>query len=239
LRLTFARDGDAITATLSDDGTGIDPARIHHMAVERGLLDQDAVLSDDESALRLIFEPGFSTAAAITDLSGRGVGMDAVQAAVTRLRGTIAVESKVGSGTSFHMRFPAHALTTQLLVVEIDGDRFGIPFEQVRETLRIDASAIKPVGLGQVCVLRGSAIPVVDLAGLLGLPSITAPTARLVVTHVEGSPVALRVGNISLRLDTVIRPHGGVLGQARGMLGSAIMGDGSVLLVLDVQELLA
>lgn len=239
LRLTFARDGDAITATLSDDGTGIDPARIHHMAVERGLLDQDAFLSDDESALRLIFEPGFSTAAAITDLSGRGVGMDAVQAAVTRLRGTITVESKVGSGTSFHMRFPAHALITQLLVVEIDGDRFGIPFEQVRETLRIDASAIKPIGLGQVCVLRGSAIPVVDLAGLLGLPSITAPTARLVVTHVEGSPVALRVGNISQRLDTVIRPHGGVLGQARGMLGSAIMGDGSVLLILDVQELLA
>lgn len=238
LRLTFARDGDAITATLSDDGAGIDPGRIHRVAVERGLVAQDAALSDAD-ALRLIFEPGFSTAASVTDLSGRGVGMDAVQTAVARLRGTIAVESKLGSGTSFHMRFPAHALTTQLLVVEIAGERFGIPFAQVWETLRIDTAAIKPVGLGQVCVLRGTTVPVVDLGGLLGLPAISAPTARLVITQAEDRPIALRVGDIEQRLDTVVRPPGGVLEQAHGLLGSAIMGDGSVLLVLDMQELLA
>lgn len=238
VRLTLAREGDAITATLTDDGQGLDPKRLRSIAVERGLIADTQVL-DDAAAMRLIFRPGFSTARAVTDLSGRGVGMDAVQAAVARLRGTIDIESEPGAGTLFRLRFPAHALTTRLLLVRLGGETYGIALDQMAETTRIEADAIHPLGTGQACVLRGVTVPVVDLAALLDLPPADDPLARLVVSHVAGRPVALRVGGFAGRIDTMLRPPRGLLARTHGIMGSALLGDGSVLLVLDLPELAA
>lgn len=238
--LAFRREGDAITATVSDDGAGIDPQRVRRSAVERGVLSQEAADAlGDAAALRLVFRAGFSTAASVTEISGRGVGMDAVQTAVARLRGTIDIESEPGTGTRFRIRLPVSALTTRLLVIEVAGERYGVSLDQVAETVRIDASALMPVGRGLACVLRGSTIPVLDLAALLNAPPARGRHAKLVVTHVEGQPVALRVDGFGERIDTVLRAPRGILASAPGVIGSAVLGDGGVLVVLDLPELAA
>lgn len=238
--LAFERQGDAITATVSDDGNGIDPVRIRASAVERGLLSQEAADGlDDAAALQLIFNAGFSTASSVTEISGRGVGMDAVQAAIARLRGSIEIDSRPGAGTRFRIRLPVTALTTRLLVIEVAGERYGVSLEQVSETVRIDEAALMPVGRGLACVLRERTVPVVDLAVLLDAPPARGRHAKLVVIHIDGSPVALRVDGFGERIDTVLRPPRGILAAVPGVIGSAILGDGGVLLVLDLPELAA
>ncbi len=238
IALGFTREGDTVVATLSDDGAGIDPAHIRQVAVSRDLLTQDTADNlTDAAALRLIFAPGFSTAGAVTEVSGRGVGMDAVQAAIDRLRGSIEIDSTAGQGTIFRMRLPANALTTRLLVVEVGGERYGVALDQVVETVRIDRSALFPVGRGIACVLRDRTVPVLDLATLLDAHHAEGPHAKLVVTQSGGEPVALRVDDFAERINTIVRPPTGMLSSARGVIGSALMGDGSVLLVLDLPEL--
>jgi two-component system chemotaxis sensor kinase CheA len=238
--LAFLRHGDAITATVSDDGAGIDPARIRRSAAARGLLSQEAADAlDDAAALRLIFAAGVSTAASVTEISGRGVGMDAVQTAIARLRGAIEIESTPGAGTRFRICLPVTALTTRLLVIEVSGERYGVALDQVAETVRIDAAALLPVGRGLACVLRQRTVPVLDLAVLLNAAPTEGRHAKLVVTHVEGNPVALRVDGFGERIDTVLRPPRGILASAPGVKGSAVLGDGGVLIVLDLPELAA
>jgi two-component system chemotaxis sensor kinase CheA len=238
--IAFQRQGPAITATVSDDGAGIDPARMRATAVKRGLLAQEeAEALDDAAALRLIFRAGFSTASSITEISGRGVGMDAVQSAIARLRGSVEIESEPEAGTRFRIRLPVTALTTQLLVIEVAGERYGISLEQVAETVRIDEAALIPIGRGLACVLRERTIPVLDLAVLLNAAPAQGQHAKLVVTQVEGSPVALRVEGFGERIDTVLRPPRGILASTRGVIGSAVLGDGDVIIVLDLPELAA
>jgi two-component system chemotaxis sensor kinase CheA len=238
--LAFRREGDRIVATLRDDGAGIDAARIRQAAVARGLIDaDDAEALSDTAALRLIFLPGFSTAGTVTEVSGRGVGMDAVQTAIDRLRGSIAIASRPAAGTSFSIDLPVNALTTRLLVVEVGGERYGIALDQVVETVRIDRAALRPVGTGFACVLRDRTIPVLDLAALLDARCAEGPHTKLVITRSGGEPVALRVDGFAERIDTVLRPPSGILASTRGVIGSALMGDGGVLLVLDLPELAA
>ncbi|MET0238873.1 MAG: chemotaxis protein CheA [Sphingobium sp.] len=238
--LRFARDGDMIVAVLADDGGGIDPDMIRAKAAARGLMTADAADAlDDGAALRLIFLPGFSTAETVTELSGRGVGMDAVRMAVERMRGTIAIDSRPGEGTQFHLRFPASALTTRLLVVEAGGDRYGVALDQVVETVRVDAGALLPIGGGTACVLRGRTVPVLSLAALLGRTERETAPAKLLVTRASGEAVALRVDGFAERIDMLVRPPVGMLAAVPGVGGSALMGDGAVLLVLDLPGLVA
>lgn len=238
--LSARREGDAIVVTLADDGAGMDPQRLRDAAVARGLLTEAAARAlSDAAALRLIFAPGFSTARATTAVSGRGVGMDAVQAAIDKLRGTIAIDSAPGQGTRFVLRLPANALTTRLLVVEAGGERYGVALDQIVETVRVGREALLPVGEGLACVLRGRTVPVLSLAALLGGAQDDAPHAKLLVTRSAGERVALRVDGFAERLDTVVRPPSGLLANLPGIAGSALMGDGSVLLVLDLPELAA
>ncbi len=238
--LTIARDGDAVRITLSDDGAGMDLARLRAVAVERGLLEAEAAQDlTDAAALRLIFAPGFSTAKALTEISGRGVGMDAVLSAIEKLRGTIEVESVFGQGTRFILRLPAKALTTRLLVVEVGEDRYGVALDQIVETVRVGSDALVPIGAGIACVLRGKTVPVLDLAALLGGDAVPGPVAKLLVTRSGSDRVALRVDGLAERLDTVVRPPSALLGGLPWVSGSAVLGDGGVLIVLDLPELAA
>jgi len=240
ISLSFARDGDTIVARLADDGAGIDPERIKAVALERGLLTAEAAETlSDAAALRLIFAPSFSTAASVTDLSGRGVGMDAVLTAVEALRGSIEIDSIPGQGTTFSLRLPASTLTTRLLVVEAGGDRYGVALDQIVETVGIENDKLMPVGSGVACVLHGRTVPVLDLAALLGGVAPDLPNAKLLVTRAGGEPVALRVSGFAERIDTLVRPSSGMLAAVPGVVGSTLLGDGGVLLVLDLPELAA
>ncbi|MES2492491.1 MAG: chemotaxis protein CheA [Pseudomonadota bacterium] len=240
ITLRFLRSGDSIEVVLSDDGAGIDPRRIREAAVDRALLPRaDVDVLSDAEALRLIFSPGFSTAHTVTSVSGRGVGMDAVKAAIERLRGTLAVESAVGEGTTFRIRLQAGALTTPLLLVHVGAERYGVALDQIVETARLGEGALQAVGGGRACVLRGRTVPVVSLGALLNTGEPDDPLARVLITQAGGDRVAVRVDRFGERFNAFVRPPVGMLAAVPGVTGSALMGDGSVLLVLDLPELLA
>ncbi|MET0375369.1 MAG: chemotaxis protein CheW, partial [Rhizorhabdus sp.] len=240
LELQIGRQGEEVVIVVSDDGAGIDPVRVRAAAVARGVIDAEAAAAlSDSQALRLILAPGFSTAAKVTDISGRGVGMDAVARAVERLRGRLQIGSRVGEGSHFEIRLPLDAITTRLLVVQAGGERYGIPLDQIVETARIEAEAILSIGGGQACVLRDRTVPIVDLATLLGGAATHDAAARLVVTESGGETVAVRVAAFDVQIDALVREVRGLLAGFPGIAGTALLGDGAVLLVLDLPELAA
>ena len=240
LRLSIAREAGDILVSLSDDGGGIDRARIRATAIARGLVSPEAADAlSDAGILALIFAPGFSTAAAVTGVSGRGVGMDAVQAAIDRLRGRIEIDSVAGRGTRFTLRLPANAITTRLLVIEVARDRYAVRFDQIAETVRIGSERLVALGTGTACVLRERTVPVLSLAELLGGVDSGALPAKLLVTRAGGDPVALRVDGFHEQMDAMVRPPSGLLAGMPLVGGTIVMGDGAVMLVLDMAELVA
>lgn len=239
LTLTIRREADHIVAILSDDGAGIDRDHIRAIAIARGLITGEVGASlSDADTLALIFAPGFSTAQAVSNVSGRGVGMDAVQAAVDRLRGWIEIDSVFGRGTRFTLRLPANAITTRLLVIEVGRDRYAVPFDQIVETVRVERDRLLPVGTGMACVLRDRTVPVLSLAELLGGIDSGASPVKLLVTRASGDTVALRVDGFHERLDAMVRPALGLLAGMSLVGGTTMMGDGTVMLVLNMAEII-
>lgn len=237
LTLAIGREADDVVVTLADDGAGIDRDNIRTTAVARGLITAEASEAlSDAGTLALIFAPGFSTAQAISSVSGRGVGMDAVQAAIDRMRGRIEIDSVVGRGTRFTLRLPANAITTRLLVIDVANDRYAVPFDQIAETVRIGSDRLAPVGTGMACVLRDRTVPVLSLAEMLGGTDSGASPVKLLVTRASGDPVALRVDGFHERLDAMVRPPSGLLASMPLIGGTTTTGDGAVLLVLNIAE---
>ncbi|WP_294392407.1 ATP-binding protein [uncultured Sphingomonas sp.] len=236
--LTATPRGGEVAITLADDGRGIDPDRIRRVAAERGLLSLDAAaaLSDTE-ARGLIFAPGFSTASDVTDISGRGVGMDSVRATVDRLGGRLEVDSTVGQGTRITLRFPVHAVTTRLLIVRAGSERYGIAFDQIRQVVRIGRDRLTDVGAGRACVLRDRTVPVLGLAEALGGTGAGADPLRLLVTDTADGPIAWEVDGLEQVVESIVRPRGGLLSGALYVAGTTLLADGGVLLVLDLAEL--
>ncbi len=240
LQLSAAILGDELHVALSDDGRGIDPEAIRALAVDRGLVaPDDAAAMDDPAALRLILRPGFSTAPQVSEVSGRGVGMDSVRTMAEQLGGQLHIDSRVGHGTTMTLRLPLDMITTRLLIVRAGEERFGIRLDQIVETARIPAGAIQAVGTGRACVLRDRTVPLLDLANLMGQPALTGELARLIVTEANGQAVALRVDGLGERIDARVREAEGLLGGLPGIAGTTLLGDGQLLLVLDLPELVA
>jgi two-component system chemotaxis sensor kinase CheA len=240
LRLDVRRDGDQVVVALADDGAGIDAARIRDVAVARGLIEREAADTlDDAQALRLIFAAGFSTADAVSAVSGRGVGMDAVQAAATRLGGKVEIDSVPGEGTTIRLRLPLNAIMTRLLIVHAGGERYGIPLDRIVETASVPSDRIVPVGSGRACVLRDRTLPILSLATLLGAEDRVAPLTKLLVTESAAEPVGVIVDGFGERIDGLVRPAAGLMTGVPGISGTTILGDGGVLLVLDLAELVA
>jgi two-component system, chemotaxis family, sensor kinase CheA len=243
LTLRAEQEADGVLIEIADDGAGIDPRKMRDAAVAKGVVgpDEAAAMSDDE-AVNLIFAPGFSTAAEISDLSGRGVGMDAVRSTIERLGGSIRVASVVGDGTTVELRLPLTMAVSQLMVVTVAGQRFGVPVEMVRETVRVERSAIQHVGQQPAIERRGSVVPVHDLAELLELPRAAAEgdaedDLRILVVRPFGHEVGVVVERFDDNIDVIAKPLEGILAGSTGLSGTALLGDGTVLLVLDLKEL--
>jgi two-component system chemotaxis sensor kinase CheA len=241
IRLRGYREGERVIVEVSDDGGGIDPNRIRTVAAERGLLDAETLTGiGDEEALELIFAPGFSTAATVTDMSGRGVGMDAVRSTVERMGGRVRIQSRTGEGTSIRFVLPFTVMMTRVMTVEAGGQMFGVPFEAVVETLQIPLADIFSIGAAQAIVLRGRTVPLVGLASTLDLPpgGPRPAVVKAVVTAAGGHLSALEVDAFGERLDVMLKPMEGLLSGMRGVAGTTLTGDGRVLIVLDLLELL-
>jgi two-component system chemotaxis sensor kinase CheA len=241
IRLRAARQGEHVVVEVSDDGNGIDVARVRAVARERNVVPAETLdAMSDAEATDLIFAPGFSTAAVVTDLSGRGVGLDAVRTAVERLAGRVGIESRAGQGTTVRFTLPFSVMMTRVMTVEAGGQKFGIPLDAIVETVRVGVESIVPVGAAKAIVLRNRTMPLVELADVLGVAreENTQAEATVVVARVEGQFGAVRVDRLGERMEVMLKPLDGILSGMPGIAGSTLLGDGSVLLVLDLGELL-
>jgi len=239
IRLRAAREGEHVVIEVADDGAGIDVAAVRRAASERSLKPREAIAAmSDEEALDLIFMPGFSTAKTVTHLSGRGVGMDAVRTAVARLGGAVAIRTTVGQGTAVRVTLPFSVLVTQVMTVEAGGQLFGIPLDAVVETLRVEKERIFPVGAAHAIVLRDRTIPLVRLADVLGnrAKDRADDSGPIVIAQLDGQLGAVQVESIGERMEIILKPLDGLLSGMPGLAGSALLGDGGVLLVLDLAE---
>ena len=232
-------EGAQVVVTLTDDGTGLDTAALRRVAAARGVAGLAALDAMDAAAVHdLIFLPGFSTAPRVTGNSGRGVGMDAVRAAVQAMGGQVGVAPAPSGGTVVRLVVPQSAAILTVVVVQAGGEGFGVPAEDIEETARVARATIQPVQAGQAFVLRGRTIPLVTLAGLLGRPAPdAAPFARIVIARLEGALVGVEVDGVGARQEVVLRPLPALLAATHGVRGSALLGSGAVLLVLDLAAL--
>ncbi|ALV06949.1 chemotaxis protein CheA [Roseateles depolymerans] len=243
LRVQARQEGDRVILDISDDGAGINTARVRAKAVERGLIPADRAdaLSEAE-AVQLIFLPGFSTTDSISDLSGRGVGMDVVRSAVERINGTVSLSSERGQGTRIRLTLPLSMAVTHVMMIRAAGCRFGVPMDLIVETVRVPAEDIHRFKQAQTVVLRGRVVPLRPLNQMLALeepPRLNAEGEHAVlVLRWGGEQIGLIVDEFDGTCDIILRPLEGVLGGLAGFAGSALMGDGSVLMILNPKELL-
>ncbi|NJA89964.1 chemotaxis protein CheA [Rhodocyclus tenuis] len=243
IALTARQEADRVLIEVRDDGRGIDPARIRRKAVEKGIIDADtAHRISDQEAINLVFAAGFSTAEQVSDLSGRGVGMDVVRDALEKVSGTVTLESEVGVGTCLRLSLPLSMAVNQVMVIESDGQAFGVAMDCVVETVRLPRSSVHTIKDSLAAVLRGRIVPLRPLNTLLG---IEAPPlcneadelAVLIVRHGSDN-VGVIVDDFRQTCDVILKPLDGILDALPGYSGSALMGDGSVLLVLNLKELI-
>jgi len=242
--LRARHEGDSVIVEIEDDGKGIDPAIIRAKAVEKGLISQDRAdqMSDDE-AVDLIFLPGFSTAAKVTDISGRGVGMDVVRSNVRKLNGRVGVRSTVGKGSIFTIKLPLTLAIIDALLVKSGEQVFALPGTAVEETLMVPADRVSHLTRRLAIDLRGEVLGVSRLKTLLRSEGYaTASDDReglsVVVVSSAGRRMGIIVDTFVRRQEIVIKPLAPYLASLPGISGASIMGDGGVVLILDPAELL-
>ena len=242
LSLNAYHDSGMIVLEVQDDGRGLNTARILEKAIDKGLVDPDAQLADADIH-GLIFEAGFSTAEQVSNLSGRGVGMDVVRSAAERFGGGADVTSRPGEGTSVRLSLPLSMAITRVMVVEASGTMFGIPMDTIAETVRLQAGRIRRVGQAEAFVLRDTVVPLIRLADLLRMETAGgagngAEGDAVLVVRVGGATAGLVVDRFREGTDVVLKPLEGMLAGMRGYAGTALLGDGRVLMVLNLKELL-
>ena len=242
IRLEARQEGDQIIISVADDGAGIDPARIAKKAMEKGLVTADRLRTmTTREILDFVFLPGFSTAEKISDLSGRGVGMDVVRSNLTKLNGTIELESKLGGGTTVFLRLPLTLAILPVLLVEVGNEIYALPLRSVVETARIRATELHRFEGSELLHLRGETVPLLRLRQIFKVQyrADEKGSDKVVILGIGEKRIALLVDNLIGQESTVIKPLGSYLHHCSGIAGATISGDGRVRLVLDPADLLA
>jgi two-component system chemotaxis sensor kinase CheA len=239
IKLNAYHEGNQVIIEISDDGGGIDLARVREKAIRLGVIGEADRLSDRE-IIELIFTPGFSTAAEITDVSGRGVGMDVVKKNILRLKGVFDVDSVQGEGTRFTMKLPLTLAIIQALLVRVADELYSIPLDAVIESQRIEASDVRTVHGGEVITLRGQVVPLIRVAEFFRLDAPRDPDkVMIVIVGLQGRQVGLVVDSFQGEQEIVIKPLSDVIGRIPGISGATILGNGSISLIIDVHSLVA
>jgi two-component system chemotaxis sensor kinase CheA len=234
--LSASQVGDHIYIEISDDGKGMRPDTIRQKAIEKGLIDAETANSlDDRQCLQLIFMPGFSTKDQISSVSGRGVGMDVVKTNITKLNGKIDIESIPGQGTTLTISLPLTLAILPVLVVRLNDQSFAVPLSLVREIITIRPEEVQRVQGRATMIVRDEVLPVRSLAKMVGWEA-KKPSTYGVLMHAADNAFILAVDGFVGRDDVVIKPLADI--KPKGIAGATLSGDGSIVLVLDMEELL-
>lgn len=239
VRLGAAQKGDRVVITVEDDGGGIDTGRVKSQAVKKGLFPADGSL-DEAAAWDLIFSPGFSTAESISDISGRGVGLDVVRNNIELLEGTVEVDSASGQGTRFTVSLPVTLAVITALMVESNHDRFALPLSYIQEMVALDEGEIQSLGGRQGFLMRGIAVPLVDLHEFIGGRATERDGKKISVVIVgnERFRLGLQVGKLISEQEIVIKSAEGFLPRLPFVAGVCIMGSGEAAVVANISEIM-
>ncbi|MBE8953246.1 MAG: chemotaxis protein CheA [Quinella sp. 1Q7] len=238
--LIARHEGNNVVIMVTDDGKGINPDVIRRKAVEKGLFTQDEVDNmDDADAVRIVFLPGFSTAEKISDISGRGVGMDVVKSKIESLSGHVDVETRVNEGSVFKIKLPLTLAIIQAMLVQVQNEMYAIPLASIDSTLSIQPSDISTVQNNEVIVLRGEIIPIIRMEETLMVPHVR-DTSELfvVVVHAGDSKAGIVVDKLIGQQEIVIKTLGNLFMGLKMFSGATVLGDGRVALILDVASML-
>ncbi|HRP24999.1 chemotaxis protein CheA [Thauera sp.] len=236
VRLEARQEGDHIVIMVADDGRGIDAERLRAKALAKGLIsDEEASTMDDRQSYNLIFLPGFSMAEKVSDVSGRGVGMDVVRTNIQKLNGSIEIKSQLGKGTTLLINLPLTLAILPVLLVRLGEQPFAVPLSMVREILPIVPESIQDVGGRATMVVRGEVLPIVPLSSLLGWPRERVPQYGVLMQAAEWSFI-LAVDSFAGREDAVIKSLDDF--RPKGVAGVTTLSNGQIVLILDMKELL-
>jgi two-component system chemotaxis sensor kinase CheA len=241
--LRAKQEADQVVIEVIDDGRGIDPEKVKLKAYEKGLISEEQFEKmKDTEALNLIFLPGFSTKEVASDLSGRGVGMDVVRTTVERFGGSVSVKSTLDRGTVVTLSLPLSMAVSHVMIIESACEKFGIPMENVVETVRVSKKDIQTIKGKMTTVLRNKVVPIFYLNALLDIdqPHLTNEDGEyaVLVLSVKGELIGVIVDRFHETADIILKPFTGFLAGLRLFSGTAIMGDGSVLLIINPKELM-
>ncbi len=240
LLLNAYQSGNNIYVEIRDDGRGLNRDRIHDRAVERGIIPEDAQIADEE-IFNLIFQPGFSTASTVTDVSGRGVGMNVVKRMVQEFKGNIQIQNDPEVGCSFILSFPLTLAIISAILVRIDREDYAFPLSDVVETIKVNRDDITTLQGKDIINLRGDILPVFHLNQLMGFPVEASPQEEefpVVVANVGNRKIGFIVDMMVGKQEIVIKSLEQNFRSVKGLIGACLMGDGSIVMVLDVQGLL-
>lgn len=240
IKLIARREKNHVVIEATDDGKGMDPQKFRETAVKKGILTQEEVekLSDNE-AINLSFMPGFSTAEKVTEVSGRGVGMDVVRTKIGSMGGLIKLESKVGQGSNIILKLPLTVAIIHSLMVKVGKDVYAVPIANVVRDLAIKKDQIKTIKGEEVILIRGEVLPIVRLHKLFGIDSNGSEDLLVVVVERGGSNIGLVVDEVIGQQEVILKNlENRILKGVKGFSGATILGDGNVALILDVVTLL-
>lgn len=238
VRLSAQQEGDYVTIEIRDDGAGIDPERLRSKAREKGLIDNDtASRLSTEECLNLIFLPGFSTKTEVTDISGRGVGMDVVSSRIRELSGQIQIQSEIGKGSRFIIRVPLTLAILPTLLVQSGDATYALPLARVMEVLHAPADKLHWFDGKPMLDRQSATMPLIDLRRWLGLPARNEALLTIVVLQCGDQRFGLIVDQVRGREEVVIKPLPHAVRGLKGYAGATLIGDGSIALILDVDGL--
>jgi len=241
LRLAAEQDGDQILLTIEDDGHGMHADVLRAKAVEKGLLEPDAALRlSPRECFELIFLPGFSTKSEISDVSGRGVGMDVVKTRITQLNGSIEIDSRVNVGTTIRIRVPLTLAIMPTLMVVLGRQIFALPLVNVKEIIDFERGQARDINGNKTLLVRGKALPLFYLSRWLvsGVHDYAIDNGHVVIVSVGNQSMGLLVDELIGQEEVVIKPLGAMLQGTRGLSGATITGNGRIALILDLPELI-
>ena len=239
ISLSASHNGNLIVIKISDDGKGMSPQKIFENAIKKGLVSADAKLTEKQM-LEYIFAPGFSTATKVTNLSGRGVGMDVVKKSLDKINGTVGIETELGKGSTFFLRIPLTVAIIQALIVDAEREYYAIPINSISETLKIGVEDIQNLEGTEVIKIREDVINVLSVKELFKLPTRYESHIKsyyAVILASEDKKVALLVNNLIGEQDIVIKTLKDKVTRVEGISGATILGDGTVSFILDIQTI--